>query len=249
MLCHFVTTNKAKLDMAQRGNKASADVIQCLQCLIHGHRNSIVYACIGKLSCIAPMQLIELALGLGASNMPFILVIREGYKSNELRKWLSEEEFAERTKGRGLLIQGWASILSILSHPAIEGLMTPCGWNSVLEGLCSGLPMITWADLFFNEKLVLQVLRIGERVGAEIAMKWCEGETYGVMVKREQIMKAIALVIDAGEKGKERRKRAMELGMLAKKAFENKESSYLNVKRLIKDIIQISEKRAEALHC
>ncbi|XWS55906.1 hypothetical protein CRYUN_Cryun09bG0040300 [Craigia yunnanensis] len=228
--------NEGKLDMAQRGNKASVD-------------NSVVYVCLGTLSCVAPKQLIELALGIEASNRPFIWVIREGYKSDEFKKWLSEEEFEERTKGRGLLIQGWAPQLSILSHLAIGGLLTHCGWNSVLEGLCAGLPMITWpllAEQFFNEKLVVQVLRIGERVGAEIAMKWGEEERYGVMVKREQIMKAIDLVMDAGGEGEERRKRAMELGVLAKKAFENKGSSYLNVKRLIKDIIEISGRKAEA---
>ena len=173
VLCHFVTTNKGKLDIAQRGNNASADVIQCLQWLDSWPQNSVVYACLGTLSCVAPMQLIELALGLEASNRPFIWVIREGYKSNEFKKWLSEEEFEERTKGRGLLIHGWAPQLSILSHPAIGGLLTHCGWNSVLEGLCSGLPMITWpllADQVFNEKLVVQVLRIGERVVIDLIL-------------------------------------------------------------------------------
>ncbi|XWS43528.1 hypothetical protein CRYUN_Cryun16bG0111700 [Craigia yunnanensis] len=112
--------------MAQRGNNASANVIQCLQWLDSWSQNSAVYACLGKLSCIAPMQLIELSLGLEASNRPFIWVIREGYKSDEFKKWLSEEEFEERTKGRGHLIQGWAPKLSILSHPAIGGLLTHC---------------------------------------------------------------------------------------------------------------------------
>ncbi|EOY08012.1 UDP-Glycosyltransferase superfamily protein [Theobroma cacao] len=241
--------NKGKLDKAQRGNKASVEVIQCLQWLDSWPQNSVVYASLGTLSCVAPMQLTEMALGLEASNRPFIWVIREGYKSDEFKKWLSEEGFEERTKGRGFLVHGWAPQLSILSHPAVGGLLTHCGWNSVLEGLCAGLPMITWpllADQFFNEKLVVQILRIGERVGAEIAMKWGEEEKYGVMVKREQIMKAINLVMDAGEEGEERRKRAMELGVLAKKAFENEGSSYLNVKRLIKDIIQISGRKAEA---
>ncbi|XWS43525.1 hypothetical protein CRYUN_Cryun16bG0111400 [Craigia yunnanensis] len=105
VLCHFVTTNKGKLDMAQRRNKASADVIQCLQWLELWPQNSVVYACLGKQSCIAPMQLSELAVGLEASNRTFIWVIREGYKSDEFKKWLSEEEFEERTEGRGLLIQ------------------------------------------------------------------------------------------------------------------------------------------------
>ncbi|XVF55568.1 hypothetical protein PTKIN_Ptkin06aG0046400 [Pterospermum kingtungense] len=241
--------NKEKLDMSQRGNKTSADVVQRLQWLDSRPQNSVIYACLGTLSCVAPMQLVELALALEASNKPFIWVIREGYKSDEFRKWLSEEEFEERTKGRGLLIHGWAPQLSILSHPAIGGLLTHCGWNSVVEGICAGLPMITWpflADQFFNEKLVVQVLRIGERVGAEIGMKWGEEEKYGVMVKREQIMKAIDLVMGEGEEGEERRKRAMKLGVLAKKAFQNKGSSYLNVERLIEDIKQISRREAEA---
>ncbi|MBA0588188.1 hypothetical protein Gorai_001301 [Gossypium raimondii] len=95
---------------------------------------------------------------LEASNRPFIWIVREGYKSDEFNKWLSEEGFEERNKGRGLLIHGWAPQLSILSHT------------------------------FMNEKLVVQVLGIGERVGADIAMKWGEEEPYGVMVKREEII-------------------------------------------------------------
>nr|KJB36979.1 hypothetical protein B456_006G185400 [Gossypium raimondii] len=128
--------------------------------------------------------IIELALGLEASNRPFIWIVREGYKSDEFNKWLSEEGFEERNKGRGLLIHGWAPQLSILSHTVIGGVLTHCG-------ICAGLPMITWpllADQFMNEKLVVQVLGIGERVGADIAMKWGEEEPYGVMVKREEII-------------------------------------------------------------
>ncbi|MBA0651164.1 hypothetical protein Goklo_018527 [Gossypium klotzschianum] len=165
-------------------------------------QNSVTYVCLGTI--------IELALGLEESNRPFIWVVREGYKSDEFNKWLSEEGFEERNKGRGLLIHGWAPQLSILSHT------------------------------FMNEKLVVQVLGIGERVGADIAMKWREEEPYGVMVKREEITKAINLVMDSGNEGEERRKRAMKLQVLANKAFENKGSSCLNVKRLIKDISQIS---------
>ncbi|TYG54554.1 hypothetical protein ES288_D09G200200v1 [Gossypium darwinii] len=177
--------NKDTLEMAERGNKSSVDVVQCLQWLDSWHKTR-----------------------------PFIWVVRKGYKSDEFNKWLSEEGFEERNKGRGLLIHGWAPQLSILSHTVIGG--------------------------FMNEKLVVQVLGIGERVGADIAMKWGEEEPYGVMVKREEITKTINLVMDSGNEGEERRKRAMKLQVLANKAFENKGSSCLNVKRLIKDISQIS---------
>ncbi|KAG4184348.1 hypothetical protein ERO13_A09G167950v2 [Gossypium hirsutum] len=146
------------------------------------------------------------------------LALGEGYKSDEFNKWLSEEGFEERNKGGGLLIHGWAPQLSILSHTVIGGEYVQ----------------------FMNEKLVVQVLGIGERVGADIAMKCGEEETYGVMLKREEITKAISLVIDSGNEGKERRERAMKLQVLANKAFENKGSSCLNVKRPIKDTSQIS---------
>ncbi|KAK8996013.1 hypothetical protein V6N11_076263 [Hibiscus sabdariffa] len=239
--------NKGKPDMAQRGNDTvSVDVAQCLQWLDSWPENSVVYACLGTISCVEPIQLIELATGLESSNRPFIWVIREGYKSNEFKKWENEEKFEERIKGKGLLIHGWAPQLSILSHKAVGGFLTHCGWNSVLEGISAGLPMITWpllAEQFFNEKLVVSVLGIGERVGSEIAMKWGDEDKYGVMVKREQIVEAIDKVMD----GEMTRKRAMELGVLANKAFGNSGSSCLNVKRLIQDIKQISGKKfAEA---
>jgi UDP-glucosyl transferase 73C len=100
--------NKDTLDKSQRGNKSSIDEIQCLKWLDLWPACSVLYACLGTLSCLEPKQLIQLGLGLEASNRPFIWVIREGYKSDELEKWISEERFEERTKGRSLLIRGWA---------------------------------------------------------------------------------------------------------------------------------------------
>ncbi|KAE8684833.1 putative Tetratricopeptide repeat-like superfamily protein [Hibiscus syriacus] len=235
--------NKGKPDMARRGNDVvSVDETQCLQWLDPWPENSVVYACLGTLSCVEPIQLVELAIALESSKRPFIWVLREGYKSNEFKKWLYQENFEERIRGKGLLIHGWAPQLSILSHKAIGGFLTHCGWNSVLEGISAGLPMITWpllAEQFFNEKLVASVLGIGEKVGSEIAMKWGEEEKHGVMVMKEQIVGAIDKVMD----GEMMRKRGMEFGELASKAFGNNGSSYLNVKRLIQDIKQISGKK------
>ena len=71
-------------------------------------------------------------------------------------------------KGKGLIIRGWAPQVLILDHEAVGGFMTHCGWNSTIESIAAGVPMVTWplyAEQFCNEKLVKDVLKIGVDVG------------------------------------------------------------------------------------
>ncbi|KDP29204.1 hypothetical protein JCGZ_16593 [Jatropha curcas] len=233
--------NKDKLDKVQRGDKASIDEQECLNWLDLQKQDSVLYVCFGSLCNLVPLQLIELGLGLEASNRPFIWVIRRGETSKELEKWIEEDGFEERIKGRGLLIRGWAPQVAILSNPAIGGFLTHCGWNSTLEGITAGKPMVTWplfADQFCNERLVVDVLNIGVKVGAEFTLTWGEEDKVRVLVKREEVKRAIDRLMDGGEESEERRKKAKELSIMAKKAMEENGSSYLNMKLLIEDIRQ-----------
>lgn len=236
--------NRNQLDKAQRGNKASSDAHSCMKWLDLQKPNSVVYVCLGSICNLIPLQLIELGLALEASEKPFIWVIRERNQTEELNKWINESGFEERTKGVGLLIRGWAPQVLILSHPAIGGFLTHCGWNSTIEAICAGMPMLTWplfGDQFFNEKFIVQVLRIGVRVGVETPVNWGNEEKSGVLVKKEHVLKAIQVLMDEGNEREERRKRARELAEMAKKAVEGG-SSHFNVTQLIQDIMQQSNK-------
>jgi hypothetical protein len=236
-------SNKADLDKAQRGNSSSIDENQCLKWLDSLPQSSVVYACLGSLSRLPPSQLIELGLGLEASNSPFIWVLRGDENGGEMEKWILEEGFEEKTKGRGLLIRGWAPQVLILSHPAIGGFLTHCGWNSTLEGVCAGVPMVTWpifAEQFFNEKLVVQVLKIGERVGNEIAVPLGEEGSYGVLVNKEQVREAIGKIMTEGKEREDRRERSSKLAEMAKKATEEGGSSYLDITLLMEDIRKLA---------
>ncbi|KDO45236.1 hypothetical protein CISIN_1g038151mg [Citrus sinensis] len=208
--------NKEDIDKVERGNKASIDCSGCLKWLDSWEPSSVVYA-------------------LEATKKPFIWVVRAGDKTKELEEWLSEEKFEERIEGRGLLIRGWAPQVVILSHPTVGGFLTHCGWNSVLEAVSNGLPMVTWpffADQFCNEKLVVQVLRIGVSIGAERPLHLADE------VKKEAVEKAVNMLMDEGGEGDERRRRAKEYGEMAKRAIEEGGSSSLNIKLLIQDIMQ-----------
>ncbi|KAL5807426.1 hypothetical protein ACOSQ4_030159 [Xanthoceras sorbifolium] len=243
--------NKDYLDKAQRGQTASTDEYKIMKWLNSQNRSSVLYACLGSLCNLIPAQLIELGLGLEASEKPFIWVIREGDNSKEFQKWATENGFEERTKGRGVVIWGWAPQVLILSHPAIGGFLTHCGWNSNLEGICAGLPLLTWplfGDHFCNEKFVVQILKIGVRVGVEYPMPWGEEEKVGIVAKREDVKAAVEKLMDGEEKeAQERRERARELGKLANSVVEEGGSSYLNIELLLQDIMNQVQSRKQSI--
>lgn len=139
----------------------------------------------------------------------------------------------------------------ILSHGSTGGFLTHCGWNSTIEGICFGVPMITWplfAEQFLNEKLIVEVLKIGVRVGLEIPVRWGDEERVGVLVKKQSVEKAIKLLMeeddecgdedDADSEFVRRRRRIQELAVMARKAVEEKGSSSTNVSILIQDVFE-----------
>ncbi|KAI3822550.1 hypothetical protein L1987_10141 [Smallanthus sonchifolius] len=230
---------KDESEKVQRGKKSSINKHECLKWLDSQEKGSVIYACLGSISRVEPAQLIELALALESSKRPFIWVVRAGHKTEKIENWIDEVDFEERTKDRGLLIRGWAPQLLVLSHPAIGGFLTHCGWNSTLEGVVAGVPLVTWPQFqeqFYNEKLVVHVLRIGVSVGAQKTVFWGDEDKSGEVVKSEEFIKAIEEVMEEGKEGEERRKRAKELGKMANKAIEEGGSSYQNMTRLIEDI-------------
>lgn len=239
-------SNKHTEEKVNRGNMTSIDQHFYLSWLDSKAPGSVIYACFGSLCHIPFPQLVEIGLGLETSNKNFIWIIRRCDNSDEFNKWMKEEEFEERNTGRGLVIRGWAPQVLILSHPSVGGFFTHCGWNSTLEGICAGIPMITWpmfAEQFYNEKLITQVLGVGVRIGVEIGMQW-EGKDFKIRVRKEQVQKAIDLLMCEGDEGREIRRRAKELRDVAKGTVEENGSSYLNISMLIDDVKKISIARS-----
>lgn len=135
--------NKDDSDKLERGSKSLVDENKCLEWLDLQGPGSVVYVCFGSLGRFTTPQLVEIGLGLEVSGRPFVWVVREG-KSEEFENWMAEDGFEERNRGKGVLVRGWAPQVLILSHPTVGGFVTHCGWNSTLEGVCAGVPMVTW---------------------------------------------------------------------------------------------------------
>ena len=222
----FYFSNKEKTDTTADGKES------CLNWLDTQGANQVLYVSFGSVVRFSTAQLKEIALALEASNQPFIWVVRkrENDQDNQQESWLPDG-FEERiTEGnKGLIIRGWAPQLKILNHPAVGGFMTHCGWNSTMEAMTAGVPLITWplfAEQFYNEKLV-QVLKVGVSVGAD---HWnLSPINEGPVVESKQIEKAISLLMSNSEESQEIRKRAKKMVALAKGAVEESGSSYQNL--------------------
>ncbi|PWA37695.1 UDP-glycosyltransferase 73E1 [Artemisia annua] len=214
-------SNKANLDIAERGNKAAINEHDCLKWLDEKEPGSVFYVCLGSITRLSTEQAIEIALGLESTNQPFLWFLRN--KTQELEKWFSEVGFEERVKDRGLIVHGWAPQILILSHCAVGGFLTHCGWNSTLEGVSFGVPMVTWphfADQFLNETFIVEILKIGVRIGVDIPELYGEEDKLEALVKKEDVKRAVECLMDKEDKeAKQRRKRARKLAEMAKRAM------------------------------
>ncbi|XP_038902166.1 UDP-glucosyltransferase 29-like [Benincasa hispida] len=96
----------------------------------------------------------EIGKGLEESEANFIWVERINPKEDEEEK---RRGFVERAGEKAMVVKGWAPQGKILKHGSIGGFVSHCGWNSVLESIVFGVPIIgvpvSW-DQPFNARVV-----------------------------------------------------------------------------------------------
>uniref|UniRef100_A0ACD5TFH3 Uncharacterized protein n=1 Tax=Avena sativa TaxID=4498 RepID=A0ACD5TFH3_AVESA len=195
---------------------------------------SVVYVCFGTYASISDDQLRELALGLEASGKPFLWVLRAD-------GWVPPAGWEERVEKRGMLVRGWAPQSEILSLSSIGAFLTHCGSSSLLEAAAAGVPMLTWPlvfDQFIEERLVTDVLKIGERVWSGARSTRYEEQ---VTVPAEAVALAVTRFLEPGGTGEAARVRAQELAVKAHAAVAEGGSSHSDICRLINDLIEAKE--------
>lgn len=148
------------------------------------------------------------------------------------------EGFIERTNGVGKVI-GWAPQVAVLAHPAVGGFVSHCGWNSVLESLCFGVPIATW-PLYAEQQMNAFELVKDLGLAVEIRMyyfKDFEGK-YGPtdIVSAKEIESGIQKLMADGDEN-EIRKKAKEMKEKSSAAMKESGSSHASLGLLIEDVI------------
>ncbi|PON49662.1 UDP-glucuronosyl/UDP-glucosyltransferase [Parasponia andersonii] len=173
--------------------------------------NSVLYISFGTTTSLSDEQVKKIALGLEQSGVKFIWVLRDRDKSyhfrtEEGRRIDLPNGFEERVKGIGKVMRKWVPQLDILGHPSTGGFLSHCGWNSCMESISMGVPMVAWPmqwDQPYNAVLITKVLKVGVPV-----MEWGQSDE---VVTSSRISKAVRRLM-ASEEGHEIRKRVVEMG-------------------------------------
>jgi UDP:flavonoid glycosyltransferase YjiC (YdhE family) len=184
--------------------------------------NSVVFVNFGSITVMTPQQLIEFAWGLANSEKPFLWIIRPDLVIGDSA--VLPSEFIIRTEDRGMLAS-WCPQEEVLKHPSIGGFLTHSGWNSTLETVCGGVPIISWP--FFAEQ---------QTNCRYSCIEWGIGMEIDNDVKRDDVEKLVRELME-GDKGKEMKRKVMEWKTMAEEAVKPGGSSYLNLDKLIADIL------------
>ncbi|KAL2529878.1 UDP-glycosyltransferase 74E2 [Forsythia ovata] len=185
---------------------------------------SVVYVSFGSVASLNEEQMEELAQGLIMSNCYFLWVVR----ASEEHKL--PPNFISMTSEKGLVVN-WCPQTEVLAHHAVACFMTHCGWNSTLEALSSGVPLIAmpqFVDQITNSKLIEDVFEVGLRVKTN----------ENGLVRREEIETCIKQVIQ-GEKGKKLKESAGKWKELAKEAADKGGSSATNVEDFVSKLLNL----------
>lgn len=208
---------------------------------------SVVFLCFGSIGSIEDDQIKQIAVGIERSGRRFLWSLRRLPSAGEDFNEALPAGFLERTAGVGKVI-GWAPQKEVLAHAAVGAFVSHCGWNSVLESLWFGVPIVAWpmyAEQHLNAFLLVRELGIAVELTMEYLYDFGERKV-NMVVMAEDVERGIRRMMEKKE-GMEVRKKVKEMSRLAKKAMEIGGSSNESLGKFAKDVIKL-QLRANECH-
>ncbi|KAK8939116.1 Hydroquinone glucosyltransferase [Platanthera zijinensis] len=199
---------------------------------------SVLFISLGSGGTLSMEQTREMASGLEMSRQRFLWIVRAPAGSDASANYFSAQGggrselldflppgFVERTKDTGMIVHSWAQQEKILAHEAIGGFLSHCGWNSTLESMVNGVPMIAWplySEQPMNAVLLVEGLKVALRPTPQVEK----------LVNRDEIAEAVRRLME-GDEGKEARKRMQEVKQAATAAVGVEGASYMALTSIV----------------
>ncbi|XVF30093.1 hypothetical protein REPUB_Repub16aG0027200 [Reevesia pubescens] len=209
----------------------------CLSWLEKQPSKSVVFLCFGSRGTFSPTQVKEIAKGLERGGQRFLWVVKNPPNINEKTNqaedspdvdldYLLPEGFMERTKDRGLIVKSFAPQVAVLNKDSIGGFVTHCGWNSILEAVVAGVPMIAWplyAEQHLNRNILVQDMKMA------IQVEQRDGDGFVSGIELETRVRELM----ESDNGKEIRERSLKMREKALAAWDPPGSSTKALTKLI----------------
>jgi len=211
---------------------------ECLTWLDSQPSRSVLYLCFGSMGVFSSSQLKEIAIGLEKSGVRFLWAVRApkedgqtqarktGIATEPCLESIFPEGFLDRTKDRGFIVKSWAPQLAILNHGSVGGFVTHCGWKSILEAVCAGVPMLGW-PLFAEQKM--NRVSLVEEMKVGLAVKLADEDDF---VSAAELEERVTELMNS-KKGEALRERVKALREAAVVAKSEGGSTYVAMERLV----------------
>jgi UDP:flavonoid glycosyltransferase YjiC (YdhE family) len=127
------------------------------------------------------------------------------------------------------MVVEWCDQQRVLAHPSVGCFVTHCGWNSTLEAVVCGVPMVavpSWSDQPMNAWLVEEEWEVGVRA---------ERDMEGVLA-RDELARCVELVMGAGDRAAQVRANASRLKERARQAVAAAGPLETSLRRFVKSM-------------
>uniref|UniRef100_A0A1J3FIK6 UDP-glycosyltransferase 78D2 n=1 Tax=Noccaea caerulescens TaxID=107243 RepID=A0A1J3FIK6_NOCCA len=182
---------------------------------------SVAYISFGSVMTPPLGELVAIAQGLESSKVPFVWSLKEKSMVH------LPKGFLDRTREQGIVVP-WAPQVELLKHEATGVFVTHGGWNSVLESVSGGVPMIC-RPFFGDQRLNGRAVEVVWEIGMTI--------TDGVFTK-DGFEKCLDRVL-VQDDGKKMKGNAEKLKEQAHEAVSLKGSSFQNFKGLLEAVVNV----------
>jgi UDP:flavonoid glycosyltransferase YjiC (YdhE family) len=202
----------------------------CMEWLDTKPPGTVVYISFGSVVHLRQEQVDEFAYGLLGSEVSFLWVLRPPPKESTAEPHVLPQRFLEEVGDKGRIVH-WSPQEKVLEHPSIACFMTHCGWNSTMEALANGVPLVAfpqWGDQVTNAKFLVDVFKVGIRM--------CRGEAEGRIVLRDEIERCLR-ASTSGTEAAEMKKNAMKWKKAAEEAVVEGGSSYWNMLNFVDEVV------------
>ncbi|KAL2334386.1 hypothetical protein Fmac_015599 [Flemingia macrophylla] len=123
---------------------------------------SVVYVSLGSKTETRVEQIKDMALGLIESGYSFLWVVKLKMVDKEEEEDLEDvlgSELMSEVREKGLVVKVFVDQMGILGHPSVGGFVSHGGWNSIIESVWEGVPIMTWPQ-GGDQKITSEVVRI-----------------------------------------------------------------------------------------